>query len=91
MAVQAPVVEKTSGFTLNWRNLVVTLLFLLIGAALLVLGGSGTQPGDEAAFTDQVLGTLFRVPARATLYLAGAVCFFAAGMRLFRLLPTVRS
>ena len=91
MAVQAPVVERTSGSTLNWRNLVVTLLFLLIGAALLVLGGSGTEPGDQAAFTDQILGRLFSVPARATLYLAGAICFFAAGARLFRLVPSLRS
>jgi ABC-type uncharacterized transport system permease subunit len=91
MAVQATAVERTSGFRLNWRTLAVTLLFLIIGAALLILGGSGTQPGDEAAFTDQILGTLFSVPSRATLYLAGAICFFAAGMHLFRLLASLRT
>ena len=90
MAVQSTVAER-SGFTLNWRDLAVMLLYLLIGAVLLVLGGYGTQPGDEAAFTDQVLGTLFSVPARATLYLAGAACFFAAGLRLFRMLPRMRT
>jgi general nucleoside transport system permease protein len=76
---------------LSWRNLVVILLLLLIGAAFMVLGQAGTEPGDQAAFTDEFLGTLFSVPARKTLYLVGAVCFFAAGMRLFRLLPTMRS
>jgi hypothetical protein len=59
MAVQTTAVERSSGFTLNWRNLVITLLFLLIGAALMALGRTGTQPGDQAAFTDEFLGTLF--------------------------------
>jgi simple sugar transport system permease protein len=91
MAVQSTAVERTTGFTLNWRNLVIVLLFLLLGAAFLVLGNAGTEPGDTAAFTDEFLGTLFRVPSRPTLYVAGAICFFAAGMRLFRLLSSLRS
>lgn len=91
MAVQSTAVERTTGFTLNWRNLVIVLLFLLLGAAFLILGNAGTEPGDMAAFTDEFLGTLFRVPSRPTLYVAGAICFFAAGMRLFRLLSSLRS
>jgi general nucleoside transport system permease protein len=91
MAVQSTAVQRSGGLTLNWRNLVVILLLLLIGAAFMVLGQAGTEPGDQAAFTDEFLGTLFSVPARQTLYLVGAVCFFVAGMRLFRLLPTMRS
>jgi len=67
------------------------LLFLLLGAGLLILANAGTKPGDMAAFTDEFLGTLFRVPSQPTLYVAGAICFFAAGTRLFRLLPTLRS
>jgi ABC-type uncharacterized transport system permease subunit len=73
------------------RDVLVTLLLLLVGAAVLVLGGIGTQPGDHATFTDQMLGTLFSLPAKNTLYVIGVLCFFMAGLRLYRGLASLRT
>ena len=91
MAVQSQALETRRGIAVGWRDLVVMGLLLLVGAAFMVLGGYGTQPGDRAAFTDEFLGTMFSLPARETLYTIGALCFFVAGMRLFRLTTSLRS
>jgi len=91
MAVQAQVadVPKAAGF--SRRNLLTTLLILLIGAVFIILGGYSTQPGDHSTFTDQTLGTLFSLPSQSTLYTIGALCFFIAGLRLFRRLQSLRA
>jgi ABC-type uncharacterized transport system permease subunit len=91
MAVQAQVadVPKAAGF--NRRNLLTTLLILLIGAIFVLLGGYSTHPGDHSTFTDQTLGTLFSLPSQSTLYTIGALCFFIAGLRLFRRLQSLRA
>jgi len=68
-----------------------TLLIVAIGAILVLLGSSGTEPGAESAFTDQTLGTLFTLPSRTTLYMIGGFCFFIAGARLFRQLQSLRA
>jgi simple sugar transport system permease protein len=72
------------------REILVTLLFLLLGAAILGLGGFGTQPGDHSTFTDQILGTLFSLPSKNTLYVIGILCFFLAGLRLYRVVGSLR-
>jgi simple sugar transport system permease protein len=72
------------------REILATLLFLLLGAAILALGGLGTQPGDHSTFTDQMLGTLFSLPSKNTLYVIGILCFFLAGLRLYRVIASLR-
>jgi ABC-type uncharacterized transport system permease subunit len=91
VAVQAQAVDipKVSGF--SRRDLLGTLLILFVGAVFAILGGFGTQAGDQSEFTDQILGTLFTLPSQATLYAIGALCFFIAGLRLFRRLASLRS
>jgi ABC-type uncharacterized transport system permease subunit len=91
MAVQAQAVAvpKTAG--LSRKDLFGTLAILLIGVLLLLLGGYSTQAGDSSTFTDDKLGTLFSLPSRATLYILGAICFFAAGLRLYRRLSSIRT
>jgi ABC-type uncharacterized transport system permease subunit len=91
MAVQAQAVAvpKTTG--LNRRDLFGTLLILLIGAILLLLGGYSTQAGESSTFTDQRLGELFSLPSQATLYALGTLSFFIAGLRLYRRLSSVRA
>ncbi len=91
MAVQAQAVAvpKTTG--LNRRDLFFTLLILLIGAILFLLGGFSTEASDHSTFTDQRLGDLFSLPSQATLYALGVFCFFIAGLRLYRRLSSLRS
>jgi len=91
MAVQARTAEGSAAAGITTRDVLVTLLLLLIGAAVLVLGGLGTQPGDHSTFTDQMLGTLFSLPAKNTLYVIGVLCFFLAGLRLYRGLASLRT
>ena len=43
MALQSSAVQRTTGFTQNWRNLAAMLLFLLLGAGLLILANAGTN------------------------------------------------
>jgi simple sugar transport system permease protein len=71
--------------------LVVSLLILLLGVALMLLGGFSAQPSDQSTFTDQMLGTLFTLPSQTTLYAIGVLCFFVAGLRLYRGLASLRS
>jgi simple sugar transport system permease protein len=76
---------------LGRRDLLATLLIAGLGAIFLVLGGFSTQAGDQSVFTDETLGTLVSLPSQATLYTIGALCFFIAGMRLYRGLTSLRS
>ncbi len=73
------------------KDIAVLVLLLALGALFILLGGTGTQPGDRSVFTDQVLGDLFVLPSQATLYAVGAFCFLVAGLRLFRALDSLRS
>jgi simple sugar transport system permease protein len=73
------------------RDLLVTLIILLVGAVFLLVGGVSTQAGDYSTFTDRTLGTLFSLPSRGTLYTIGVLCFFVAGMRLFGKLGSLRA
>jgi ABC-type uncharacterized transport system permease subunit len=91
MAVQAQAMAVPKAAGLSRRELFGTLAILLVGAILLLLGGYGTQAGAFSSFTDDKLGTLFSLPSRATLYTLGAICFFAAGLRLTRRLSSIRS
>jgi simple sugar transport system permease protein len=91
MAVQAKAVEAPRAAGLSRRDLLGTLLILLVGAVFIVLGGYGTEAGDQSEFTDQLLGSLFSLPSQATLYAIGALCFFIAGLRLFRRLQSLRA
>ncbi|MGD2041933.1 MAG: ABC transporter permease [Anaerolineae bacterium] len=91
MAVQAQSAEMQKSSGLSRGDLFGTLFILLLGAVFIVLGGVSTQAGDQSAFTDQVIGTLFALPSQATLYTIGGLCFFLAGLRLFRRLVLLRS
>jgi ABC-type uncharacterized transport system permease subunit len=86
---QAIDVAKPSG--LNRRDALVTLFIVVVGAGFLLLGGLGTQAGDQSSFTDRTLGTLFSLPSQTTLYAIGALCFFVGGVRLFRFPGSLRS
>jgi len=91
MTVQAQVVDTPTASAPSRRDVLIMVLILLVGTALMVLGGFGTQAGARSAFTDQVLGTLFSFPSQATLYTIGVFCFLVAGLRLFRTLESIRS
>lgn len=91
MAVQAQTMDVAQKSGLSWRQLLLSGLILLLGAAMIVLGGYGTQAGERSTFTDQIIGTLFELPSQATLYTVGALCFFVAGLRLYRNLGSLRS
>jgi ABC-type uncharacterized transport system permease subunit len=91
MAVQAKAIEAPKITGLSRKDLLTTLLLLIVGAVTIVLGAYGTQAGDQSEFTDQALGTLFTLPSQATLYAIGAFCFFIAGLRLFRFLDSLRA
>jgi ABC-type uncharacterized transport system permease subunit len=91
MAVEAKAVQRPRAVGLSRGDLLGTLLILLVGAVFIVLGGTGTGAGDQSTFTDQLLGNLFTLPSQATLYTIGALCFFIAGLRLFRRLQSLRA
>ena len=91
MAVQARSAEVSRAAGVNRRDIVVTVLMLLVGGGILVLGAFGTQAGDQATFTDQMLGTLLSLSSQPTLYAIGVVCLFAAGLRLYRGLAALRA
>jgi len=90
MAVQPETVSVSKAPGLNRRDVVITVLMLLLGGGILVLGAFGTQAGEQATFTDQMLGTLFSLSSQPTLYAIGVLCLFAAGLRLYRGLASVR-
>ena len=91
MTVQAQAAQATKAPGMSRRDLLVTLMILLVGALFLLVGGVSTQAGDQSTFTDRTLGTLFSLPSRSTLYTVGVLCFFVAGMRLFVKLGSLRS
>lgn len=91
MTVQAQAAQATKAPSMSRRDLLVTLMILLVGALFLLVGGVSTQAGDHSTFTDRTLGTLFSLPSRSTLYTIGVLCFFIAGMRLFVKLGSLRS
>jgi ABC-type uncharacterized transport system permease subunit len=91
MAAQAQIVCEPSSSKLNWKDILITLLMLIVGGVVLVLGGFGAQPSDQATFTDQMLGNLFTLPSQATLYTIGSICILLAGLRLVRLLSSIKS
>jgi ABC-type uncharacterized transport system permease subunit len=91
MAAEAKAVQVPRAAGLSRRDLLGILLILLVGAVFIVLGGTGTGAGDRSTFTDQLLGDLFSLPSQATLYTIGALCFFIAGLRLFRRLQSLRA
>jgi ABC-type uncharacterized transport system permease subunit len=90
MAVQARTASASKALGLNWRDILVTVLMLLVGGVILLLGAYGTEPGDQAMFTDQMLGTLFSLSAQPTMYALGVLCLFAAGLRLYPGLAALR-
>jgi ABC-type uncharacterized transport system permease subunit len=93
MAVQSEIsdLSKTSGLSISRRDLGISLALLIFGIVFVVLGGYGVHPEDTSTFTDQMLGTLFSLPSRATMYTVGIACLFFAGLRLVRGLETILS
>jgi ABC-type uncharacterized transport system permease subunit len=91
MAVQAQTVDVPRAPGLSRRDLLGTLLIVLLGAIFILLGGYSTQAGDQSVFTDETLGTLLSLPSQATLYAVGVLCFFVAGLRLYRGLTSLRA
>jgi len=91
MAVQTEAIKTPAMVGMSRKELLITLLILLLGAIIFVLAAYGTEAGDQSEFTDLTLGSLFALPSRATLYTIGALCFFMAGLRLFRHMASLRS
>ncbi len=91
MTAQTELASVSQSSDVNWKDLLITLLMLLAGALVLILGGFGTSPGERATFTDHTLGTLLSLPAGITLYIVGALCLLFAGLRLYRGLESFRS
>ena len=91
MAVQAQAVSVSEAPGLNRRDIFITVLMLLVGGGIIILGAFGTQAGDQATFTDQILGTLFSLSSQPTLYLIGMACLFMAGLRLYRGFAALRA
>jgi len=91
MAVQAQTAEMPQTADLSRRDVLTIAVALLLGTVFLLLGRYGAEPGEWATFTDQKLGTLLSLPSQATLYTIGALCFFVAGLQLFRGLRSLRS
>jgi simple sugar transport system permease protein len=91
MAAQTQALELAETGRISRHDMLASLLIMLLGAVFVLLGSIGTNPGDRAAFTDEVLGTLVSLPAQATLYSIGFFCFFVAGLRLTRGLRSIRA
>ncbi len=91
MAAQAQTVSLSKGFSLSRRDVMISAGMLILGAIIVLLGRFGDSPADRSTFTDQTLGTLFSLPSQATLYTVGIICFFVAGLRLYRGLGSVRT
>jgi ABC-type uncharacterized transport system permease subunit len=91
MAVQAQAVDVPKAQRFRWSTLVGSLLLLALGAVFILLGAYGAEADAHATFTDVDVGNLVSLPSQSTLYAVGALCFFVAGLQLFRRLNTVRS
>ena len=84
MAVQARTVDTAKESGLSRRDWLITALIGLVGVIMVLLAGYSVEAGEHAIFTDLKLGTLFSVPTQQALYTIGGLCFFAAGLRLYR-------
>jgi ABC-type uncharacterized transport system permease subunit len=84
MAVQAESIEIVKKSGLNRRDWLITGLMAFVGIMMVLLAGYSVEGGERAVFTDQMLGTLMSLPSRQTLLTIGGLCFFAAGLRLYR-------
>jgi ABC-type uncharacterized transport system permease subunit len=91
MAVQAGTARVAEAPDLSWRDGLIAFIMLLVGCGIIILGAFGTQAGDQATFTDQMIGTLFSLSSQPTLYLIGLVCLFMAGLRLYRGFAALRA
>ena len=91
MAVQARTARVAEAPGISRRDIFITVMMLLVGGGIIILGAFGTQAGDQATFTDQILGTLFSLSSQPTLYLIGMVCLFMAGLRLYRGFAALRT
>jgi len=91
MAVQARTAGVAEAPGISRRDIFITVMMLLVGGGIIILGAFGTQAGDQATFTDQILGTLFSLSAQPTLYLIGMACLFMAGLRLYRGFAALRT
>ena len=91
MAVQARTAGVAEAPGISRRDIFITVLMLLVGGGIIILGAFGTQAGDQATFTDQILGTLFSLSSQPTLYLIGMACLFMAGLRLYRGFAALRA
>jgi ABC-type uncharacterized transport system permease subunit len=84
MAVQAATADSARESGFSQRDWLITGVMVLVGVIMMLLAAYSIRPGEHATFTDQMLGTLFSLPSRQTLYVIGGLCFFAAGLRLYR-------
>lgn len=91
MAVQSQAIETPKVAGMSRKDLLITLVILLVGAVFIVLGAYGTEASEQSEFTDQILGTLFVLPSQATLYAIGIFSLFLAGLRLFRAVASLRA
>ncbi len=91
MTVQAEAGAAPKASGMSRKDLLITLLIVLLGAFCLLLGGLSTEASELSEFTDRTLGTLFSLPSQSTLYVIGIFCIFAAGARLFTKLGSIRA
>lgn len=91
MAVQTGTMEISKAPGNRRRDVLATLLILLLGMVFVLMGSIAVKPGEHATFTDQKLGALVSLPSQATLCTVGMLCFFVAGLRLARRLQSIRS
>jgi simple sugar transport system permease protein len=89
MTAQAQAIPVSKAAGVNRRDLLIGAFMLLVGVIVVLLARFGDQPADRSVFTDEIVGTLFSLPSQATLYTIGVVCFFLAGLRLYRGLRSV--
>jgi len=91
MAVGAQALTTTRARVLSRRDLLISGFILLLGVLFLLVGAYSLQAGERSAFTDEFLGTLVSLPSQATLYTIAGICFFVAGLRLFRAAKSIRT
>jgi simple sugar transport system permease protein len=84
MTVQAQTAQTVKESGLSQRDWITIAIMALVGVIMVLLAGYSVEGGERAVFTDQMLGTLFSLPARQTLFTIAGLCFFAAALRLYR-------
>ncbi len=90
MTAQVQSIDTTKPTQVNRKDIIIAVLLLIAGGVILVLGGFGTQPGEQAIFTDHILGDLFSLSSRGTLYTVGFMCILIAGLRLIRAFDSIQ-